>query len=157
MCNYVRFNYIFYDSRNFMDFGSKIYTNPDRLTCDSIVYNIQLHLIFHDFFTPNCIGIRKISRHPYQNHSRLFEFESIEMLKIVDNPMKKLESINTLILKFERMNRYEIIIISDQPPTCPKCGAKTELKLKLPNSPKKIQFHKCLSLSCEYFFAVEGN
>jgi hypothetical protein len=157
MCNYVRFNYIFYDSRNLMDFGSKIYTNPDQLTCEVIEYNIRLHLISHDFFTPNCIGIRKFTQHRYQDHSQLFEFDSIEILKIVDSPKKKMESINNLLLKLERMTSYEIFLISDQPITCPKCGTRTELKLQLSKSPNTTQFHKCLSGSCKFFFAVEEN
>jgi hypothetical protein len=155
MCNYVRFNYMFYDSRSLMDFGSKIYTNPDQLTYDVIEYNIRLHLISHDFFTPNCIGIRRFTGHRFQNHSQLFEFDSIEILKIVDNPEKKMESINSLLLKLERMTSYEIFIIGDQPTTCPICGARTELKLQLQNSPNKTQFHKCLSDNCKYFFTVE--
>ena len=156
MCNYVRFNYKFYDSRNFMDFGSKIYTNPDQLTYDVIEYNIRLHLISHDFFTPNCISSKKFTGHRYQKHSRLFEFDSIEIVGSIDNPKKEMESINSLILKLEGMTSYEIFLAGDQPTTCPKCGAKTELKLQLPNSPHKTQFHKCLSGSCKYFFALNA-
>jgi hypothetical protein len=157
MCNYVRFNYIFYDSKNCMDFGGKIYRNSDQLTHEVIEYNIRLHLISHEFFIPNCIGIRRFTRHRYQNHSQLFEFDSVEMLEIVDNPKKKMESIDSLLLKLERMTSYETFLIGDQPTTCPKCGARTELKLQLPNSPNKTQFHKCLSVSCKYFFSVEEN
>jgi hypothetical protein len=138
-----------------MDFGSILFTNPDQLTIEVIDYNIRLHLISHEFFTPNCIGIKKFKEHHSWNHYQLYEFDSIEMLNTIDNPKKKMESIYFLLLKLEEMTSYEIFFMGVQPTTCPKCGSRTELKSELPNSPNKIQFLKCLSDSCKYFFAVE--
>lgn len=47
-------------------------------------------------------------------------------------------------------------LISDQPTTCPKCGARTNFFLQLsPVSNEEVQIHKCLSNNCQYEFVVE--
>jgi hypothetical protein len=52
-------------------------------------------------------------------------------------------------------NLYEVILIGDQPTTCPKCGARTEIVLSLDHTIEKTQFHKCLFESCKYEFVAE--
>ena len=52
-------------------------------------------------------------------------------------------------------NLNEVYIISDQPTTCPKCGARTEIILSLDYTIEKTQFLKCLFESCKYEFVMQ--
>lgn len=46
--------------------------------------------------------------------------------------------------------------VSDQPTTCPKCGARTEFYDDTsPISNEFVQIHTCLSPSCKFKFVVE--
>lgn len=155
MSEVIRFNYLYRDSGNYKKFGCKRFSNPDQLSLEVIEYNIRLYLISHEFFTPDCLGNKKIKGHRFQDDYPWYEFDSIEMMDIIYNPRQRMKSINFLFSKLEKMTNYEIYLISDQPTTCPKCGARTKLKLDMPYSPNKTQFHKCLSDRCKYFFAVE--
>jgi hypothetical protein len=115
MSNFIRFNYLYRDSGNYKKFGSKLFTNPDHLTNDVIEYNIQLHLISHEFFYPDCLGIKKFKSHRHENDYSWYEFESIEMLEKIDNPKMKMESINSFLSKLEGMRNFDIYIKGDQP------------------------------------------
>jgi len=53
------------------------------------------------------------------------------------------------------MNRFDIYLMNDQPTTCPICGIRTEIILEFSVSQMVIQYHKCLSVNCEYSFIVE--
>jgi hypothetical protein len=55
------------------------------------------------------------------------------------------------------LNYSEIYIFSDQPTTCPKCGARTEITLDLFQTPQKTQHHKCLSSVCAFEFIMQEN
>lgn len=55
------------------------------------------------------------------------------------------------------MKNFDIYLMGDQPTTCPRCGARTEILLDLFNSPAKTQYHKCLSKECKYTFIMEEN
>ena len=132
MNEFICFNYLYRDSGNYKKFGSKIFTNPDQLSIEVIEYNIQLHLFSHEFFYPDCLGIKKFKSHRYEDDYSWYEFDSIEMLDKIDNPKKKMESINSFLAKLAEMRNFDIYLIGDQPTTCPKCGARTELKLDLP-------------------------
>lgn len=48
-----------------------------------------------------------------------------------------------------------IILLSDQPTTCPKCGARTDFEND-PNNVKR-QFHQCLNLKCSFQFIAEDD
>lgn len=49
----------------------------------------------------------------------------------------------------------EIILFSDQPITCPKCGSRTEILLDLSHTKNQTQIHQCLALRCNFKFVVE--
>ena len=51
----------------------------------------------------------------------------------------------------------EIFIYSDQPTTCPICGARTEITLELLKSPEQTQYHKCLSIDCNFEFIMQND
>jgi hypothetical protein len=50
-----------------------------------------------------------------------------------------------------------VYIYSDQPTSCPTCGARTEILVDLSHSIEKTQIHKCLSRKCEQEFVVQTN
>lgn len=51
----------------------------------------------------------------------------------------------------------EVYTFSDQPTTCPYCGARTEILLELLRSANVYQVHKCLSVNCGFEFIVEDD
>jgi len=55
------------------------------------------------------------------------------------------------------INFSEIFVFSDQPTTCPECGARTEITLDLYKTPEQTQLHKCLSNSCQYEFVMQND
>jgi glutaredoxin-related protein len=47
-------------------------------------------------------------------------------------------------------------LMSEQPTTCPKCGARTEFFSQIsPVSNENVEIHKCLSNTCQFEFIVE--
>jgi hypothetical protein len=46
------------------------------------------------------------------------------------------------------------LTFSDQPITCPKCGARTEITLDLSHTYNQIQMHQCLFPDCQNEFVV---
>lgn len=53
------------------------------------------------------------------------------------------------------MESFEVYTFTDQPTTCPKCGCRTKITIDLFDSPKKTQYHQCLSEECNFEFIVE--
>jgi len=53
------------------------------------------------------------------------------------------------------MKDIDIYLMGDQPTTCPKCGARTEQRLRIEDFHNDSQFHICLSNECNYQFLVE--
>jgi len=49
------------------------------------------------------------------------------------------------------MENLEIYIASEQPTTCPKCGARTEIVRDY----QLTQINKCLSIICSFSFILE--
>jgi len=49
----------------------------------------------------------------------------------------------------------EVLIINDQPMTCPKCGMRTDIVLDLSHTTNQVQIHKCFNEECDYQFVVE--
>ncbi len=49
----------------------------------------------------------------------------------------------------------EVYTYSDQPATCPICGARTEIMLELIDTPELTQHHKCLSINCSFEFVMQ--
>ncbi len=47
-----------------------------------------------------------------------------------------------------------LLILNDQPVTCPHCGARTDFILDLSHTRSKIQVHRCLSAACQFEFVV---
>lgn len=53
---------------------------------------------------------------------------------------------------------YSYVLVStDQPVTCPKCGARTETLLDLSHTRNQVQVHQCLSRHCNFKFVVEND
>jgi len=50
------------------------------------------------------------------------------------------------------MKLNEVLFINDQPVTCPKCGNRTVFLKELINDFENSQFHKCLSINCNFEF-----
>lgn len=53
------------------------------------------------------------------------------------------------------ISTIEIFLISDQPTTCPKCSARTELILNLSSTDLEVNF--CLSPVCRFIFLTAEN
>jgi sarcosine oxidase delta subunit len=51
----------------------------------------------------------------------------------------------------------EIYIRTDQPTTCPYCGARTELLFEIEDRQSQTQIHKCLSFKCSFLFIEEND
>jgi len=49
----------------------------------------------------------------------------------------------------------EVLIINDQPTTCPKCGMRTEVVLDLSHITNQIQINRCFNEECNCQFVVE--
>jgi hypothetical protein len=52
-------------------------------------------------------------------------------------------------------NLYEVILVNDQPTTCPKCDTRTEIVLSLDHTIEKTQFHKCNFEGGKFEFGAE--
>lgn len=50
---------------------------------------------------------------------------------------------------------HQVYDLSDQPTTCPKCGARAEIFLELKLKTKGIQIHRCLEKYCTFEFSSE--
>ena len=51
----------------------------------------------------------------------------------------------------------EVFTFTDQPVTCPKCGARTEFTLDLIETIEQTQYHHCLSAKCMFEFVVQND
>ncbi len=49
----------------------------------------------------------------------------------------------------------EVYIYSDQPTTCPKCGARSEIILNFAHTHNKTEVHLCADKSCNYQFVMQ--
>lgn len=51
---------------------------------------------------------------------------------------------------------YNTFLHSDQPMTCPMCGARTDFYSDIsPVTNEKVEIHKCLSNNCHFEFVAE--
>jgi len=48
-----------------------------------------------------------------------------------------------------------VLLANDQPVTCPKCGARTNIILDLSHTTNQTQVHRCLNRKCTNLFVVE--
>ena len=48
----------------------------------------------------------------------------------------------------------DTFIMNDQPTTCPKCGARSEIMNEVELEARIIQEHECMSKYCEFQFLV---
>lgn len=48
----------------------------------------------------------------------------------------------------------ELFVYSDQPTTCPYCGARSELIGDMQNSTDLMQVHKCMNIRCQIEFVM---
>lgn len=51
----------------------------------------------------------------------------------------------------------EVLVCTEQPVTCSKCGSRTEIILDLSHINNNTQVHQCLNDLCENKFVVESN
>lgn len=49
----------------------------------------------------------------------------------------------------------EVYIYSDQPTTCPKCGAISDIVLNLTHTKDKTEVHQCKDKNCNYEFVMQ--
>lgn len=58
----------------------------------------------------------------------------------------------------ENKNLFDIAyLLSEQPVTCPKCGARTDIIFDLAHSTLGTQIHECLDESCKKIFVTEND
>jgi predicted RNA-binding Zn ribbon-like protein len=57
-------------------------------------------------------------------------------------------------LGIPRVDYHYILLMSDQPTTCPKCGARTDLLADLSHTNAGIQIEQCLNDGCGWVFLV---
>jgi len=60
MSEVIRFNYLYRNSGNWKKFGSKKFSNPEKLTIEEIEQKIRQNLIDQEYFYPDQVGIKKI-------------------------------------------------------------------------------------------------
>lgn len=101
MSEVIRFNYLYRDSGNWKKFGSKKFSNPDKLRVDQLEQAIRQNLIDHEYFYPEQVEIKKFKFHRYLDDYSWYEFETIEMLEDTNPPKKKLESINKFLVRLK--------------------------------------------------------
>ncbi len=53
------------------------------------------------------------------------------------------------------MDFTEVFILSDQPTTCPKCGARTDVILDMSHTTNMTQVEECLGCGERFFFSVK--
>ena len=53
------------------------------------------------------------------------------------------------------INYSEVFIYSDQPTTCPLCGACTKIILDLSHTKYQTQIHKCYDKNCNFEFIIQ--
>ena len=53
------------------------------------------------------------------------------------------------------INYSYVYIYSDQPATCPLCGARSEIISDLSHTKKMTQIHKCPDSNCAYEFIMQ--
>ena len=109
MSGLIRFNYLYRDSGNYKEFGSKIFRNPEQLTFMEIEQQILANLIDKQFFYPDQIGIKKFNFHCFWDDYSWYEFESIKILDNANCSSKELESITILIQKLEKMKYNHLL------------------------------------------------
>lgn len=148
----IRFNYLHRDSENWKKFGYKLFSNPEKLSIEVITQKIRQNLIDTEFFYPERVGIKKFRFHQHLNDYSWYEFESAEIVEKSKLKSQK-PSISDFIFKLEKMNDLDVFLVSDQPTTCPICGARTEILYGF----KKSQIHLCLDRRCRYKFLVEDD
>jgi hypothetical protein len=104
----IRFNYFYKDYENNKKFGSKLFSNPFRLSHERINKYIEESLIFGKYFYPDQVGIKKFKFHRYICDYSWYEFESIEPFEDknidIDDLMEHLDaSINGFLFDLGRM------------------------------------------------------
>lgn len=53
------------------------------------------------------------------------------------------------------MNLFsELFVYSDQPVSCPLCGASSEIILDMQHTKDSLQVHKCLNAKCKHEFVM---
>jgi len=50
-----------------------------------------------------------------------------------------------------------VYIYSEQPATCPKCGARTEITWESNKAPEYTSHHRCMFPFCEFEFVMEAD
>lgn len=103
MSEVIRFNYLHRDSGNWKKFGSKQFSNPERLSINEIDRKIHENLIDQSYFYPDQVGIKKLKFHRHLDDSSWYEFESIEILDNVDPSTKEFESISRFLTLLGKM------------------------------------------------------
>lgn len=107
MCEVIRFNYFYRDSGNYKKFGSKSFGNPEQLPIEEIEQKIRENLIDQEFFYPDQVGIKKFRFHRNLDEHSWYEFESIEILYIINPPRNEFESISNLIMNLFEMKYHK--------------------------------------------------
>ena len=112
MSDVIRFNYLHRDSGNWKKFGSKLFSNPERLTLEEIEQWIRQNLIDQAYFYPDQVGIRKFKFHRNLDDYSWYEFESVEILDSINLLQKKLKPIISLLLKLEKCKMLVSLFLS---------------------------------------------
>jgi hypothetical protein len=155
MYELIRFNYLHRDSGNWKKFGSKLFSNPENLSLSEIEQKIRQNLIDQEFFYPEKVGIKKFKFHRYLDDYSWYEFESVATVEVEILKSQK-TSITDFIFLLVKMKNFEIFLMSDQPTTCPICGARTEVIFETFRK-IAIQLHACMDKNCRFIFLEEDD
>ncbi|NEW81667.1 MAG: hypothetical protein GZ094_04800 [Mariniphaga sp.] len=105
MSEVIRFNYLHHNSGDHKKFGSKLFSNPFRMSLDRILQGLKETLIFERYFYPDQVGIKKFKFHRYlKDDYSWYEFESIEYYEDENFKIEELDSsINGFFLDLGHM------------------------------------------------------
>jgi len=81
----IQFDYLFRDEDNYKEFGSVVFSNPQKLTIDFVETQIKKHLIEGAWFNPDQWHIPRFSFHQISlfgiNELVWYEFDNISYTK----------------------------------------------------------------------------
>ncbi len=103
MSEVILFNYLYRDSGNYKKFGSKKYSNPEKLSIEDMTKKFKMCLIDQTYFYPEQVGIKKFKFHRYIDDYSWYEFESVEICNNNNNASNEnLKSINSFLLNLKK-------------------------------------------------------
>jgi len=162
MSDVIRFQYFYRINEKLSKFGSKKFSNPEKLTFSKIIFKLNQNLLDGVGFIPDDVGIKKFKFHRHSNNDLWYEFDYFEIVENLNPPKKELRSISSFISKLEKRKCIyyhidegysEIFKFSKRPTSCPLCGVCIDTTLNTRTLPK-MKYQKCRSPNCNYTYII---